>query len=218
MRAIGGIQFYESLGELLERSRMALLVVDMQNDFCSRQGHFARHGRSVDGVQSIIPPIARLLACARAARIPVVHTQQTTATRFASDTPAWLYFKSRDGKSPDYTMEGTWGQQFVPALEPQAGELVVRKYRPSAFLRTELASLLCERGVESVAIAGCLTQGCVQATAMDASFHDFYVLVVEDCVQSTSQEQHQNALRFLRSRYDVVSSELLTRRWLAAPL
>jgi nicotinamidase-related amidase len=217
VRTIGGLQFYESRDELLDRSRLALLVVDMQNDFCSPQGHFARHGRAVDGVRSIIPSISRLLACARSAALPVLHTQQTTATGLASDSPAWLYFKTRDGKSPDYTMEGTWGQQFVPELAPLNGEPVVQKFRPSAFLHTRLEALLRERGVETVAIAGCLTQGCVQATAMDASFHDFYVVVLEDCVQSTNQEQHLNALRFLRSRYDVVPSERLTRRWMATP-
>jgi ureidoacrylate peracid hydrolase len=213
MREIGGMRFYDRLEEILDPAHCALLVVDMQNDFCSPIGHFAQHGKSVAGVQSIIQPIARLLGDARDRGIPVLHTQQTTALGLASDTPAWLYFKTRDGKSPDYTLDGSWGQQFVAELQPLADEAVIRKFRPSAFLGTELEQRLRAHGTETVVIAGCLTQGCVMATAMDASFHDFYAVVVEDCVQSTSSEQHENALRFLRSRYDVLTASEVIQTW-----
>jgi nicotinamidase-related amidase len=213
VKEISGIPFYDQLSEILDPEHCALLVVDMQNDFCSPTGHFARNGKSISAVQSIVEPIARLLEYARGQQVPVLHTQQTTAPGLASDSPAWLYFKTRDGKAPDYTLEGSWGHDFVTELQPLAGEPVVRKYRPSAFLGTDLDRLLRSLGVETVVIAGCLTQGCVQATAMDASFHDFYTVVVADCVQSNSQEQHLNALRFLRSRYDVLPSSDVQRAW-----
>jgi ureidoacrylate peracid hydrolase len=215
VKAIAGIQFYDRLDEILDPAHSALLVVDMQNDFCSSNGHFARHGKSVIGLQSIVQPIARLLEYAREKHIHVLHTQQTTARGLASDSPAWLYFKTRDGKSPDYTLDGSWGHQFVDELRPLPSESVIRKFRPSAFLGTDLDQQLRAAGVETLVVAGCLTQGCVMATVMDASFHDFYGVVVEDCVQSTSQEQHANALRFLRSRYDVLPASDVVRAWSA---
>jgi len=213
MREISGVQFYDTLEEILQPSHCALLVVDMQNDFCSPDGHFARNAKDVHAIASIIPGIGRLIEVARLAGVPVVYIQQTTLGDYASDSPAWMYFKTRDGKSPDYTMDGSWGQQIVAELTPRADELLIKKHRPSAFHLTNLDLVLRNRRVQTVVITGCLTQGCVQATATDASFHDYYTVIVDDCVQSTSQEMHQNALRFLRSRYDVLSSAEVAGIW-----
>jgi nicotinamidase-related amidase len=213
MKTIAGITFCADVAEILAGRRSALLVVDMQNDFCSPDGHFARNGKDVAAIAAIVPNITGLLAAARAHDVPVLFAQQTTLPGLASDSPAWLYFKTRDGKSPDYAIDGTWGQEIVPDIPIQAGDVVVKKHRPSAFVRTDLDERLRAKNIEAVVIAGCITQGCVQATATDASYRDYYVVIAEDCVQSTSQELHENALRFLRSRYDVVPSAEITTYW-----
>ena len=189
----------------------------MQNDFCSPGGHFARNGKDVSAVRAVIPRISELLSAARRAGVLVLFTKQSTLPNLASDSPAWLYFKTRDGKAPDYTVAGSPGEQIVQELQPLEAEMVVRKFRPTAFLGTELDLLLRNHQIQTVAVAGCLTQGCVQATALDASFHDYYTVVIEDCVQSTSQEQHENALRFLRSRYDVLPRDAVASIWLSSP-
>lgn len=213
MKRIGGTAFFDRLEEIVDPSHSALLVVDMQNDFCDAAGHFARAGRDVGRISAIVPETARFVERAREASVFVAWTRQVTLPEGRSDSPAWIYFKTRDGKGPDYTLEGSWGAEIVPALRPLPGEPVVDKHRPSAFLGTDLDRLLRDRGIETVVVAGCLTQGCVQATVTDASYHDYYAVVVEDLVQSTSGELHDNALRFLRSRYDVVPSERLVTTW-----
>jgi len=218
MREIDGIRFYDRLEEIVAPAHTALLVVDMQNDFCSPGGHFARHGRNVQRTETIVPNIRRLLAAARQAGTFIVYTRQTTLPGLASDSPAWLYFKTRDGKSPDYTLRDTWGAAFIDALRPGPDVTVVEKHRPSAFLGTDLDAILREHGVESVLVAGCLTQGCVQATTTDASYHDYYAVVAGDAVESTSAAMHENALAFLRSRYDVVSTDDITGIWGSAPV
>lgn len=217
MKESAGVRFYDRLDEILEPAHTALLIVDMQNDFCSPGGHFARHGRDVARIDPVVPGIRRLLAAASAAGLLVVYTRQTTLPGLASDTPAWVYFKTRDGKSPDYTMSGSWGADFIETLQPGPDVVVVEKHRPSAFHRTNMDQVLRSHGVETVVVAGCLTQGCVQATVTDASYHDYYAVVVEDCVQSTSGPLHENALTFLRSRYDVVPADEVIRAWTRRP-
>src|SRR5262249_32126774 len=106
----------------------------------------------------------------------------------------------------DYTLDGSEGQEVIAELDPRAGEARVKKHRPSSFHETELDSLLRERGVETVVVMGTITQGCVLATTLDASFHDYYVVLAEDCVQSFSSHLHDVALEFMSSRYDVVPS------------
>lgn len=213
MKTVAGITCFDQLDEILNPAHTGLVIVDMQNDFCDPAGHFACNGKDVSRIGEVIPRIARLIGHARAAKVPVFFIQQTTLAGHASDSPAWMYFKTRDGKTPDYTYQGTWGEEIVPALAPAAGDPVVRKLRPSAFLNTTLDVLLRNHGICSVVVAGCITQGCVQATMMDASFHDYYAVLAEDCVQSTNQELHENALRFLRSRYDTVDCESIARFW-----
>jgi nicotinamidase-related amidase len=213
MNEIGGIRFYDQLAEIMAPRHTALLVVDMQNDFVSSQGHFARHGRAVERIQGIIPRVRQLVDAAVASGVLVIYFRQTTLPGLASDTPAWIYFKTRDGKSPDYTMAGSWGAEFIPELAPPATAIIVEKHRPSAFLGTGLDAALRDHQIESIVVAGCVTQGCVQATVMDGSFHDYYAVVAEDCVQSTNSEQHETALRFLRSRYDMASLDEIVALW-----
>jgi ureidoacrylate peracid hydrolase len=213
MREVGGIRFFSDLAEIVAPQHTALLVVDMQNDFVSAGGHFARHGRDVSRIQAVIPAIRELLAAARRAGVLIIYTQQLTLPYLASDTPAWVYFKTRDGKTPDYTMRGTWGADFVEELAPPTDVQVIEKFRPSAFHRTSLDEALRAHGIQSVVVAGCLTQGCVQATVTDASYHDYYAVVVKDAVQSTSAPLHDNALAFLGSRYDLISVSKLAGLW-----
>jgi nicotinamidase-related amidase len=213
MKTIQGITCFSTLREIVDPRHTGLLVVDMQNDFISTKGHYARYGKELTQIQRIVPRVALVVDEARVAGLPIYWVQQTTLKGLASDSPAWLYFKTRDGKSPDYTLDGSWGQRIVPALTPREGEPRVKKHRPSAFLNTALDSMLRNRGVETVICCGVLTQGCVLATAVDASFHDFYVVIASDAVQSTNQDLHAGALAFLGSRYDLVSVTDLAAIW-----
>lgn len=214
MKRINGVPVYDGLGEILDPRHTALLVVDVQNDMCRSDGWMARQGRDVGAIQAAVPRIAQLVAAARECGVTVVLIEQTTLSDNASDSPAWLYFKTRDGRRrTDYTLDGSWGQQTLEEIGRAPGDLVVRKHRPSAFHATTLDLLLRARGVESVAVCGTITQGCVQATVMDASFHDYYVVVAGDAVQSFSQELHANALTFLRSRYDVADGTEIAALW-----
>lgn len=217
MREVNGVSIFSTVGEIVDPAHTALLVVDMQNDECSPDGWFAQQGRDVSHVAAIVAGVRQLIDVARAAGVPVVFIEQTTLPANRSDPPAWLYFKTRDGRArTDYNLDGTWGQETVAALGKQSTDIVVRKNRPSAFHLTNLDVILRAHGVQSVVICGNTTQGCVLATTLGASFHDYYTVLAEDCVQSLNQEQHEIALRFLRSRYDVVPSAQVLDRWRVA--
>jgi ureidoacrylate peracid hydrolase len=208
MKTVNGVDVFSDLSETLHPKHTALIVVDMQNDMCASNGWMARNGRDIAPIGDMTPRLLRLLEAARQANLKVVFAQQTTLRDNTSDSPAWLYFKTRDGRQrTDYTLDGTWGQGILEAFAPRESEDLVRKFRPSAFHATDLNAILRTAGVESVVVAGVITQGCVLATLLDASFHDYYTVLAEDCVQSYDQAQHENALSFARSRYDVVSGQ-----------
>lgn len=216
MKTVQGVEVFSELGEIVRPEHTALLVVDVQNDGVLPEGWFARNGKDVNGVLDIVPRVRRLVLAARAAGVLPVFIEQTTLPGNASDPPAWLYFKTRDGRErADYTLRGSWGQRTVDALEVRPDDLRIEKFRPSAFHGTALDTVLRARAIRSVVVCGTITQGCVQATTMDASFHDYYCVVAEDAVQSYSQELHANALRFLASRYDTATVDELERLWAA---
>ena len=95
-----------------------LVVIDMQNDFCSPKGKFAQAGRAADSIIEIVPACRKLLEAARQANVFVVHIQQSTLPGEQSDNGGWIAFKTRDGKAPTYATVNTWGWQHIEELAP----------------------------------------------------------------------------------------------------
>lgn len=92
------------LGKILDPRHTALLMIDMQNDFCDKEGKFAQAGRDASDVIRIVPRCKELLESARSANVMVVHIQQSTLPGQQSDNGGWLAFKTRDGKAPTYAL------------------------------------------------------------------------------------------------------------------
>ena len=216
-KAFDSVPAHRSLEAILNPARTALLVIDMQNDFCDERGWWSRQGRSVGAIQAIVPRVQALLAAARQVGCAVIFVEQVTLPDNRSDPPAWLYFKTRDGRQrTDYALADSWGQQTVAEMGRLPAEMVVRKHRPSSFHLTNLDLILQAGGIESVLITGTVTQGCVLATAYDASFHNYYTVVVGDAVASHSLELHAAALTLLSARYDVLETARVVELWQAS--
>ena len=214
MKTVNGVEVFSEVSEMLEPAHTALLVVDVQNDGCLPDGWFAKHGKDVSRMEQIFGPIERLIGASRESGALTVFIEQTTLKDNQSDTPYWLYFKTRDGRSEtDYTLEGSWGRKTIDRLAPMEGEPIVYKNRPSAFFQTNLDLILKARGIKSVLVCGTITQGCVLATILDASFHGYYTVFARDAVQSYNLELHEVALTLLSSRYDNVLADEAVALW-----
>src|SRR5262249_29845964 len=112
-----------------------------------------------------------------------------------------------------WTLQGTPGAEMDPALTPRPDDIVVQKYRSSAFFGTGLATILRANEIRSVICVGAVTEGCLESTARDAVFHDFYTIVLDDCVGSFDPLLHEAALRVLKTRCDVVHSRQVLEVW-----
>jgi ureidoacrylate peracid hydrolase len=205
MRIVNGISIRDTVDELVAPP-VAVVVIDVQNDFCHPDGHFARHGKDVSSAERALPALIAFVAAAQARGVPCVFVRQRTEPDGKSDSPAWLRLKTRDGKSSDYTLPDSWGAQLVDGLVPQARDVVIEKYRPDAFLGTALESLLRARALESLIFVGTTTEGCLESSVRSASYRDFYVTVAEDLVFSPNHELHDGSLRLLRQRYPTLPS------------
>ncbi len=199
--------------EILSPNHTALILVDMQVDFCQDDGLFAKAGRDISNVKKIIPNIQKILNKAREKGVLIVHIQECTLPNQLSDNDAWIAFKTRDKKSPEYTLLGSKGMEIINELIPIEDEVVVRKFRPSAFHGTFLNQILHNNNIRTALIVGNTTEGCVLATALDASFHDYYTCLVEDCIASSVDRMHDAAIILLRNRYKIYSTKELLKIW-----
>jgi ureidoacrylate peracid hydrolase len=145
-----------SLEQRVDRSHGMLMVVDMQNDFCHRDGAACKRGRDMAFVQNMIPRLVNLVNQARAHSFPICFVK--TSGNQWTNLPVWTEFKNPELLA---CAEGTWGAEFHRGLEPRPGEMIVTKHRYSAFIGTDLDMLLRARGVKSLLVTGVGTGMCV---------------------------------------------------------
>lgn len=224
MIEIEGKQVFTELHELVDPAHTALVVVDMQRDFCAPGWAFDRLGVDLTMYPPMIPRLARLLDAARAAGVPAIYVQMTVLPGRASESPAQIRFNLRlhlasrgEGEPLRYTLDGSEGQAIVDELAPQPGDWVVKKYRSSGFWGTNLDLLLRSNGIASLVITGATTEGCVESTARDALFNDYYVVIAEDCVASDDPAQHDASMLLMRHRFDIATAEQIAAVWSASP-
>jgi nicotinamidase-related amidase len=201
MKTILNRQVLDTLPELVDPRWTALVVIDIQNDFCMPKGHFARYGKDVARMQPAVDRMVSFVAQAQELGMRCVFLQQASLPDGRMDSPAWLRFKTRDGKAPDYAVPGTWGWQLVDGLKVRDGDWLVEKFRPDGFIGTNLDHILRTQGIQSVILLGTTTEGCVESTVRAASYHDYYTVVVSDAVASSNADLHDGSLRFFRARY-----------------
>jgi nicotinamidase-related amidase len=213
MREVHGKLVCESLEEVLQPARCAVLVIDMQNDLVKPEGKVAETGLDMSGMYRITPLCGNFIAEARAAGVPVVHVQTTTLPNGASDSPSWIRAKGAMVRTADFCLDGSWGAQIIDECAPLPDEVVVTKHRSSAFRGTELDMILRSLGVETVVVIGEQTPGCVEATFRDAAYHDYYNVLVEDCIAAYDPEQHEASLLIQRRRHDVCTAQEVFEIW-----
>src|SRR4029077_18732267 len=220
MVEVDGKQVFSTLEELVDPSYTALVIVDMQNDFCTPGYNFAQQGIDISMYPQMVPKIARLRGCVGAASVPVIYIMMTGLPDSKIESPAQLrftmrlHFATRGPLKPlKYTLEGSEGQQIIPELAPKPGDVIVRKYRSSGFWGTNLDMLLRSNDIKSIVVTGATTEGCVESTARDGLFNDYYVIVPEDCVASDDPLQHDASLLLMRHRFDVVQSKQILEQW-----
>jgi ureidoacrylate peracid hydrolase len=207
-----------TLANKVRPSHTALVVVDMQNDFCANDGFVAKGGRDVSLVQEMAKRLSALIDHARAAGVLIVFVRCSYSSednRYLSDV--WLEQAARR-QGGGYTLrpvcqDGTRGAEFY-GVAPNPGDLVIIKHRYNAFHGTELDLVLRSRGVRTVVLTGVSTHVCVETTAREAFVRDFYTVVVGDCSAAYSQEEHEIALRLIDRFFgEVTSLDALRPLW-----
>jgi len=196
-----------TLEERLDPAHTALVIIDMQKDFCRDRFATSKAGRPLDAVKSLIPRLVTLRDTARAAGVRVFHVGFETYPDHMSDSGVWLTQRRRATHASDkIALSETEGMEFIEELSPKNGEFRVMKHRYSAFKGTDFDMLLRANEIRTVVPTGVSTNVCVESTLRDAFEHTYYVCVPEDGCASWDMELHAATLKTANARFGLVTS------------
>ena len=179
----------------IRTSRTAVIVIDMQNDFCSKGGLFDRAGVNISIVQTAVGPTRRVLSAARDAGIKIVYLKMGFRPDLSDLGDADSPNRARhlqlgvgqpnlapDGSQGRFLIRDTWNTDVIDELRPQPEDVVLYKHRFSGFYQTELDDVLRGLGIRDLIFTGCTTSVCVDSTIRDAMFRDYRCVLLADCV------------------------------------
>lgn len=183
----------------------ALLIIDMQRDFCDEHGYMSARGEDIRPAQEIIPRIQAVRDAAEKHGLTLVYTREGHRPNL-SDLPenkrlitamAGAAFGS-DGPLGRLMVRGEPGWDFTDEMQPRDKDIVIDKSGTGAFHGTELATILSMRGIKNIILTGVTTGVCVNTTAREASDHGYNVLVLDDCCAESDPDNHRMAIQLLK--------------------
>src|SRR3990170_5141978 len=192
-----------TLKERCDPKLSALVIIDVQNDFVSPEGSAAKRGEDVSAAMATIPNLTRLIDVARRVGLTIVYIKATHSEW--TDTPSWIY-RSSQKSGLNTCREGTWGAELYEGISPLPTEREVIKHRYSAFINTDLNTVLKARNIQSVLVCGVATNVCVETTARDAYMFDYYVTMIDDCSAAYEAKLHLGTLDNMRGHFGLVAS------------
>ena len=186
----------------------ALIIVDMQKDFCCEGGVFHKRGFDIESAQKLAKRLNSFLNEARKTLKHIIHLQMIKKPEFTSPLVDDLYSRIK--------MERSYDPALAESHEviPQTGDIVIPKHKYSGFVSTYLDPFLRSKRINTLIITGLATNVCVESTARDGFMREYYIVIPSDLTEGTSREAKKWSLLNLDMFFgEVVSSDKILECW-----
>jgi nicotinamidase-related amidase len=209
MFEIAGKKIASTLPELVEPSRTALLIWDMEYAI----------GPNAFNYKEILPRLQELSGLARRVGAKVFYSVQTGFDVAKEEAGVWVRIRMKRAKAADPSVflqekEDPHGREIVAELKPQPQDIVFQKRRPDGFVGTDFALMLHNNGIKTIMIGGVATEGGVEGTARTARNLGYDVVILRDCVGSRNRELHDMALKLMeQTHFDIATTAEISEIW-----